>query len=189
MEYFKEFVMPSLVTDVQSVFWEHIFPLGQYNRNQSLKNVHIGPNRIEHRAMNDLIKKYPFLTQQLLVFTLPPNFATNIHIDGLGDETTPRKFSCNIPIEGCNGKCITEFFEYDDEKFVADVPSTTRFLRPGNELTKLAEYNLTVNPILTNTQMPHRVNNRANSVKRISVSWTIDHVNWTWDKIANSVAV
>jgi len=189
MEHFKEFVMPSLVTDVQSVFWEHIFPMGQYNRNQTLKNVHIGLARVEHGAMNDIIKKYPFLHRHLLVFTLPPNFATNVHMDGLGTNETARRYSCNIPIEGCDNNCITEFFEVDHTKFVADVPSTTRFLRPGSEVNKLAEYRLTTNPILTDTQFPHRVNNRASDVRRVSVSWTIDHVNWSWDKIANFVAV
>ncbi len=180
--------MPDLVADVQAIFWDHIFPMGHYNRNQTLKNVHIDPKKIEHWAMNDIVSKYPFLHPHLLVFTLPANFATNIHMDGLGTEKTTRRYSCNIPIEGCNENCITEFFEVDYAKFVADVPSTTRFLKPGTEISKLAEYRLTTNPILTDTQFPHRVNNRASDVRRVSVSWTIDHTNWSWEQIANIVA-
>ena len=187
MEYFRELVLPSLVTDVQAIFWEYLFPHGIWNRNQTLKNLGISYDNPDNKQILLILNKYPFLHNHMLIFTLPPKFTTHIHMDGLGDKNRPRNYSCNIPIEGCNNNCITEFFDADQSKFLADVSGTTRWHNPIEPTEKVAEYILINNPILTNTQFPHRVNNSNNLDKRISVSWTVKN-DWTWDQITNYIA-
>ena len=179
---YKELVFPSLVKDVQRIFWKHILPFGRFNRNQTLKNIKIDTSISEHQPMTELMIKYPFLSNQLLVFVLPAGVATPIHMDGLGNESTNRKISCNIPVEGCD-HCVTEFFNADIKDFRADVPGVTRYLKSDSVAVKIGEYRLLENVILTNTQSPHRVDNTNGIVTRYSVSWTIEDSIWSIEAI------
>jgi hypothetical protein len=184
--YFKILNIPSLTRDVQNIFQEHILPHGMNNRNQILKNVRIDPNNPAHAQMMSITEKYPFLFIHLLIFQLPLGYVTPIHKDGLGDVDATRITSCNIPISGCGETCVTEFFEAPNEHFFSDVPNTTRFLFPDKPKEMVADYVLNNNVVLTNTQLPHRVNNKENDTERISVSWTI-RKQWSWNDIAKLV--
>jgi len=188
MEYFRELVLPSLVADVQSLFWKHIDPYGlPALPTRKLRALTISPDDPRHQAMRDIMSKYPFLVEHMLIFKLPPQGSTGIHLDGLGGELPSRKHSCNIPIEGCTADSVTEFFEVDHNDLLHDKVNTTRFLSLDKPSTKLCEYILVDNPVLCNTQAAHRVNNDNGKGTRISVSWTVNP-NWTFDGVAKYVA-
>lgn len=188
MELYKEIILPSLVNDVRSIFWDHIDHLGMpaYDINRSLRHLKVDASNDKHQALVKILNKYPFLVGHLLLFKLPPGFSTDVHLDGLGDKLSIRRFSCNISIEGASANGLTEFYDVKESDFFYDTSNTTRFLKPGAPAVKIDEYALLDNPILVNTQVPHRVNNTQSEIKRVSVSWTV-HPRWTWEMIANFV--
>jgi len=188
MELYKEIILPSLVNDVRSIYWEHIDPLGMpsYDPNRTLRYVKINVRDSKQQALVEILEKYPFLTDHLLLFKLPPGHNTGIHMDGLGDKLPHRNFSCNIAIEGSSTNGKTEFYDVKQSDFFFDTTNTTRFLKPGASAVKIDEYALQDNPILVNTQIPHCVNNTNSETTRVSVSWTV-HSRWSWDMIANFI--
>lgn len=185
---YKELTLPSLVKDVQAVFWEHIDPHGlPPYPNRPLRAFRVSSTDSKHQAIRDLMVKYPFLDDHLLLFKLAAKTATGIHLDGLGDKVQ-RGSSCNIPVEGCTEKSPTEFFEINPNDLFHDRINTTRFLKPNSTAKKIYEYSMTDSPVLCNTQMAHRVNNEQGNDVRVSVSWTIRR-GWTWDKISEFIAM
>ena len=172
---FKEIYYPELVNDVQEIYWEHIdtlgLPLG--NINKPLRYISFFEPHPKFKKIQMLREKYKFLSPHLLLFKLPPNFSTEIHLDGIIPGKM-REISCNIPIKGCTTDCVTEFYDASVEDFWLDPITNTRWLISGKTPNKISEYSLTTNPILTNPQISHRVNNLLGTGVRISISWTID---------------
>lgn len=179
---YKKIIFPSLVDDVQKIFWDHIFPYGRLDRTNLLKNIKIDTSNPNHLPVTELMIRYPFLSNQLLVFMLPAGASTPIHMDGLGNHLTNRKISCNIPIQNCEN-CITEFFDAELNDFRHDIPGTVRYLKADAIATKIGEYQLLKDPVLTNTQKPHRVDNSKGLATRYSVSWTIEDTLWSAEAI------
>lgn len=183
---YRKIVLPNLVEDVKSIFWDHIHPYGLPKESRMLRAVKINEKDPAHQTISGIPKKYPFLDYHLLIFIIPPNQSTLIHLDGMGDKNN-RGLSCNIPVSGCTEQGLTEFFDADITDFYTDHVRTTRFIKPGSSQNKVFEYSLTDNPVLCDTQYPHRVNNIQSSQTRISVSWTT-RPDWTWDMISDYVA-
>jgi hypothetical protein len=184
---YREINLPSLVKDVQVIFWEHIDPHGlPPHPTRPLRAFRVSATDSKHQAIRDIMVKYPFLDDHLLLFKLAAKTSTGIHLDGLGDKVE-RNFSCNIPVSGCTVNSLTEFFQIDTNNLFYDKVNMTRFLKPNSPASKIYEYSMIDNPVLCNTQIPHRVNNTQGSETRVSVSWTVRY-NWTWDKIADYIA-
>jgi hypothetical protein len=182
---FKEIVFPELISDVQEIFWDHIDKLGSQNKTIMKTEGIFGVNEINHPAFKPislLRKKYIFLDPNMLIFKLRPGFATEIHLDGHPDNgrIKQRPVSINIPISGCNKNGITEFYSNSESDFYLEKRFNVRVLKKGVSPIKTYEYSLLDNPIITNPQVPHRINNIDNTEYRITVSWTID-LSWSWD--------
>jgi hypothetical protein len=177
---FKEIYYPELVKDVQEIYWEHIDPLAspRPDPNRPLRRL-FTEKKPEFEKLHAMRAKYPFLGPHMLLFKVPVKWSTEIHLDGT-DEITTRLTSFNIPIKGCTTNCVTEFYDAEDEDFWKDPLSHTRWLLPRKTPNKIYEYSLTTNPVLTNPQVPHRVNNLTGTEIRVSVSWTIDP-KFSWE--------
>lgn len=179
---FKEIHYPELVQDVQEIYWEHIDPLAAPSlvKIKPLRSLFI-EKKPEFEKLHAIRKKYPFLGPHMLLFNVPTKWSTEIHLDGI-NTITPRILSFNIPIKGCTTDCVTEFFDATVSDFWVDPMSMTRWLLPKKTPNKIFEYSLTTNPVLTNPQVPHRVNNQTGKEMRISISWTIDP-ELSWENI------
>lgn len=182
---FKEIVFPELVNDVQEIFWDHIDNLGTQNLPTMKKEGIYSLNELPHPAFKSislLRKKYIFLDPNMLIFKLRPGFATEIHLDGHPNNgrIKQRPISINIPISGCNKNGITEFYSNPESDFYLEERFNVRVIKKDVSPIKAFEYSLLDNPIVTNPQIPHRINNINNTEHRITVSWTID-LSWTWD--------
>lgn len=182
---YREIILPSLVKDVQDIFWDHINPHGLPANARTLRGVRIDKDNPAHQQMIGITEKYPFLAYHMLLFVLSPGGATLLHKDGV-DENHNRQRSCNIPVSGCSENGVTEFYKANRNDFFVDVANATRFIKPRSQTTKIYEYALVDNPILCDTQLPHRVTNEKSKETRISVSWTTRR-EWTWDMIADYV--
>lgn len=189
---FKELYYPELVKDVQDIYWEHIDPLAglRENVNRALRGLKIGIQP-EFEKIRMLREKYTFLGSHMLVFKIPVNWTTNVHLDGISElgpkpinKMDERVISLNIPIQDCTTDCVTEFYDAGPEYFWKDMMTYTRWLLPDKTPNKICEYRLTTNPVLTNPQVPHRVNNLDGKKIRVSVSWTIDP-ELSWDYLCN----
>lgn len=182
---FKEIVFPELVNDVREIFWDHIDNLGTQNLPTMKKEGIYSLNELSHPAFKPislLRKKYIFLDPNMLIFKLRPGFATEIHLDGHPNNgrIKQRPISINIPISGCNKNGITEFYSNPESDFYLEERFNVRVIKKDVSPIKAFEYSLLDNPIVTNPQIPHRINNINNTEHRITVSWTID-LSWTWD--------
>jgi hypothetical protein len=182
---FKEIVFPELVNDVREIFWNHIDKLGFQDKPIMKSEGIFGVNDIDHpafRPISLLRKKYTFLDPNMLVFKLRPDFATQIHMDGHPNNgrIKQRPVSINIPISGCNKYGITEFYSNSETDFYLEERFNVRVLKTDVAPIKTYDYALLDNPIITNPQVPHRINNIANPEHRITVSWTVN-ISWTWE--------
>jgi hypothetical protein len=182
---FKEIVFPELVNDVREIFWDHIDNLGTQNLPTMKKEGIYSLNELAHPAFKPislLRKKYIFLDPNMLIFKLRPGFATEIHLDGHPNNgrIKQRPISINIPISGCNKNGVTEFYSNPESDFYLEERFNVRVIKKDVSPIKTYEYSLLDNPIVTNPQVPHRINNINNTEHRITVSWTID-LSWTWD--------
>lgn len=183
MNTFLEIHYPELVSDVKDIYWEHIHPIGLKAQGNYIKSVLIKNNDIEYEALSSIVKKYNFLSRHLLLIKLDPNFSTPVHLDG-AEEGRRRAVSFNIPISGCNGECVTEFYNNVEDDFIKDVPKATRWLKDGVSAgLKIGEYRLTENPIMICPQTPHRVNNLEGDSVRLTVSWTL-RLDWNFNQAA-----
>jgi hypothetical protein len=186
---FKEIVFPELVNDVREIFWDHIDNLGTQDLPTMKKEGIYSLNELDHPAFKPislLRKKYIFLDPNMLIFKLRPGFATEIHLDGHPNNgrIKQRPISINIPISGCNKNGITEFYSNPESDFYLEERFNVRVIKKDVSPIKTFEYSLLDNPIVTNPQVPHRINNIENSEHRITVSWTID-LSWTWEDTIN----
>lgn len=181
MNTFAEILYPELVADVQEIYWDTIDKIGKKTLGQHIKSIIINKENIEHYPLCRLFKKYEsILAPHFLIIHITPNYTTPIHLDG-ADPTKRRPTSFNIPIQGCIGDCVTEFFDIPESDFRIDYPNATRFLKEGVTGTKIGEYRLTNNPVLVCPQTPHRVNNLNGSLDRITVSWSLRR-DWTFQQ-------
>jgi hypothetical protein len=182
---FQEIIFPELVRDVQNIYHEHIdrieFQPLPIMKKEGIIGVGI-KDTIEFTEINRLRNKYPFLDKHFLIFKLRPGFATEIHLDGHPEVSyiKQRPLSINIPISGCNKNGITEFYSNSEDDFYMEKRFNVRVTKPGIVPSKTVEYALLENPIIANTQVPHRVNNLNNTEYRITVSWTTD-LSWDWN--------
>lgn len=182
----KEIYLPQLVDDVRKIFWEHINPHALPEFQESpLRILKADSNNEHHREIFNITKKYPFLVGHLLIFKIQQGYASGIHKDGMVDDVE-RHRSCNIPILGCNNKCITEFYKVNDDDLIYDRVRKARFIKDGSPFEKIDEYTLEENPVLCYTQQAHRVNNLNGIETRLSVSWTVSK-RWTFDSIIESI--
>jgi hypothetical protein len=182
---FKEIVFPELVNDVQEIFWDHIDKIGIQNLPTMKKEGIFGLDEVDHpsfKPISLLRKKYIFLDTNMLIFKLRPGFATEIHLDGHPNNgrIKQRPVSINIPISGCNKNGVTEFYSNPEADFYLEERFNVRVIKKDVSPIKTYEYSLLDNPIVTNPQVPHRINNINNTEHRITVSWTID-LSWSWD--------
>jgi hypothetical protein len=184
MNTFAEIFYPELVTDVQEIYWDTIDKIGKNTMGSHIKSVMINKENPEHYPLCRLYKKYEsLLAPHFLMIHMTPNYTTPIHLDGAVPERQ-RATSFNIPIQGCNSDCITEFFDIPESAFWTDYTNATRFLKDGITGSKIGEYRLTDNPFLVCPQTPHRVNNLEGSVDRITVSWSLRR-DWTFQQAVN----
>jgi hypothetical protein len=184
MDTFAEIFYPELVADVQEIYWDTIDKIGKKTIGSHIKSVMINKENPEHYPLCLLFKKYEsFLAPHFLMIHMTPNYTTPIHLDG-ADVLKRRTTSFNIPIQGCDGKCITEFFDIPESDFWIDYPNATRFLKEGITGSKIGEYRLTTNPFLVCPQTPHRVNNLEGAVDRLTVSWSLRR-DWTFQQAFN----
>lgn len=188
---FVEIAYPEIVKDTQKIFNEHIFPNAIPKKEilRSLRYLTIDDLEVDN-PIKFLMEKYVFLSEHLLVFSLPPQLCTAIHTDGIintADSTYGlrgwrRNFSLNIPIKNCNDLCKTEFFTVEEGSMFDDIPTNTTWLKAGKSAEKIAEYCLRDNPVLMNPQIPHKITNSSDNTRRISVSWTINP-DWSWERL------
>lgn len=188
---FVEIVYPELVQDTQKIFYDYIFP-NAIPKKEILNTLrYLTVEELEdHNQIKILIKKYEFLGEHLLIFSMPPQLCTAIHTDGIIDNADNthglrgwrRNYSLNIPIKNCNELCKTEFFTVNEGSMFNDVPTNTTWLKAGESAKKIAEYCLKDNPILMNPQIPHKITNSSDNTRRISVSWTINP-KWSWEQL------
>lgn len=183
-----------LAIEIQNIFWDKIFSIREQNNSITIKN---GTFIASVLKINDSEKfnfidkfqeKFPFLSKHIFVFDLPPGFATPIHLDDGPPEREringKRLLSINIPIQGCDELCPTEFFNIDPKFLVFIREANITGVFPGAPTELVDQYVLKDCPILVNTQVPHRVNNSNNTKNRTSVSWTIKD-SWSWDEVIN----
>lgn len=184
MDTFAEISYPELVADVQEIYWETIDIIGKRIFGNHIKSVMIDKDKLDHYPLRLIFKKYDFiLSPHFLMIHMTPNYATPIHLDGARtDKQRPTSF--NIPIQGCDGNCVTEFFDIPEEDFWLDYPNATRFLKEGKSGPKIGEYRLTTNPILVCPQTPHRVNNLDGTQDRLTVSWSL-RTDWSFQQALN----
>lgn len=184
MDTFAEIFYPELVTDVQEIYWDTIDKIGKQTVGRHIKSITINKENPEHYPLCRLFKKYEtILAPHFLLIHITPNFTTPIHLDG-ALPTKRRPTSFNIPIQGCNKDCVTEFFDIPESDFWTDYPNATRFLNEGVIGSKIGEYRLTGNPFLVCPQTPHRVNNLKGTVDRITVSWSL-RIDWSFQQAVN----
>ena len=184
MDTFAEIYYPELVADVQNIYWDTIDKICKQTVGRTIKSITIDKENPEHYPLCLLYKKYEsILSPHFLLIHVTPKFTTPIHLDG-ALPTKQRQTSFNIPIEGCNGECVTEFFDIPENDFWIDYPNATRFLKDGITESKIGEYRLTSNPVLVCPQTPHRVNNLQGTVDRITVSWSLRR-DWSFRKAFN----
>ena len=181
MQPFKEINLPSLTERVRGMFWDHINPY----LSRPFDHLELDKNNPDHKEMFKVISEYPFLSEHMVIFKMPCNFSTAIHVDGFKDRMI-REYSCNIPIQGCSPECVTEFYQVNLNDLFEDSQEHTRLLVPNRPAVKIAEYSLDYNPVLVHTQTAHRVNNMSNTDVRISVSWSV-RPDWTIEQIAKTV--
>jgi hypothetical protein len=181
MQTFKEINLPSLTQRVQSIFDDHIDPYMTH----SVDHLELDPDNPKHKELFKVISAYPFLSDHMVLFKLPPETCTAIHIDGFADNSK-RIYSCNIPIVGCTPECVTEFYQTNPNDFFEEQREQTRFVIPNRPTVKIGEYSLVYNPVLVNTQTAHRVNNTSKTQTRTSVSWSV-RTDWTIEQIAKTV--
>jgi len=181
MQTFKEINLPSLTERVQEIFWDNINPF----LSRPFDHLELSRDNPGHTKMYEVISEYPFLGEHMVIFKMPCNFMTAIHVDGF-KERQIRTISCNIPIQGCSPECLTEFFEINSNDLFEDHQEHTRLLKPNATAVKIGEYSLDYLPVLVNTQTAHRVNNTSNTDVRISVSWSV-HPDWTFEQIAKII--
>jgi len=183
MNTYLELYYPEIVSDVRSIYWNHISPIGLKTKGNYIKSVLIDSALPEYEELRAIVNKYNFLSRHLLLIKLDPHFSTPVHLDGAEDGRR-RAISFNIPIEGCNGDCVTEFYNNPESDFIKDVPKATRWLKDDVAPTeKIGEYRLKENPIMVCPQTPHRVNNLEGSKTRLSVSWTL-RLDWNFEQAA-----
>ena len=181
MQTYKEINLPSLTERVREIFWQYINPYMAHN----VDHLELDRNNSEHEPMFKVISAYPFLSDHMVLFKMPPMACTAIHMDGFADDSK-RIYSCNIPIEGCTAECITEFYQTNHTDFFEEQREQTRFIIPNRPTVKIGEYSLVYNPVLVNTQTAHRVNNTSKTEVRTSVSWSV-RTDWTIEQIAKTV--
>lgn len=174
-----------LAKAVQEIYWEKIEPIRVKTFISSVLKV---DDSEKFDFMVKLQESYPFLSKHLFVFDMTPGLATPIHLDNGPVEREringKRLLSINIPIQGCDDLCPTEFFEVAAEHLIFLRDANITGVRPGAPTKLVDQYVLKDCPILVNTQTPHRVNNQANDKNRVSVSWTIKDT-WSWDEVIN----
>ena len=178
MNNYKEFVWPDFTNYIRSIFDEHIYKYSKPNFGDTVRCIKI--EDITHTKINDLYDKFCFLGGDILVLTHKPNSFSNIHIDGEVGQTY-RKLALVIGIQNTL-ESTTEFFNTstDDYQLIKNIdnPSYQSRTFDINNCIKIDEYCLLEYPILINTQVPHRINNKNNGT-RISLSWTIDpELSW-----------
>ncbi len=181
MDTFAEIYYPELVEDVRSIYWKTIDIVGKRTLGYHIKSIMIDKDNPDHYPLCLIYKKYEFiLSPHFLMIHMTPNYSTPIHLDGAGTGKQ-RPTSFNIPIQGCNGDCVTEFFDIPETDFWLDYPNATRFLKDGKSGPKIGEYRLTTNPTLVCPQTPHRVNNLQGTEDRLTVSWSLRR-DWTFQQ-------
>lgn len=190
-KFFVEIFYPELVNDVKKIFKDHIFPYAEPKDKpgKSLRYL-IVTNLGDENLSKNLLKKYDFLSEHLLVFRLPPQLVTPIHTDGIVNDSAGteqlrawrRHFSLNIPIKNCDELTKTEFFKVQENSMFEDQPTNTTWLKAGELAEKIGEYCLKDNPVLMNPQIPHKITNYSRDIYRISVSWTIKP-DWSWEQL------
>lgn len=178
MDTFAEIYYPEIVNKVQNIYWSCIHPIGEKTHGHYIKSIFIDRFHPDHEELRKLYKLYDFLSPHFLLINLDPYYCTPIHLDG-AEIGKQRQISFNIPIQGCNDDCITEFFDIKENHFWKDNKSATRWLNEGQSGPKIAEYRLLKNPIMVCPQTPHRVNNSLGSERRITISWTLK-LDWTF---------
>jgi hypothetical protein len=181
---YNDFGINGLFTTVECEY-ELDYDYNNYTKIKKIDNLELDPNNPKHDALFKVISEYPFLSDHMVLFKMPPNVCTEIHLDGLADATR-RIYSCNIPIQGCTPECITEFYQTNLDDFEDQLEHILRFIPPNRPTVKVAEYSLVYNPVLVNTQTAHRVNNTSKTEVRTSVSWSI-RTDWTIEQIAKTV--
>jgi hypothetical protein len=180
MDTYAEIYHPGFVKDVQEIYWDHIHPIGLATQGVHIKSVFIDRFKPEFGPLRLVFKKYDFLAPHFLIINLDPNYSTPIHLDG-AEEGKLRPISFNIPISGCNGECVTEFYDIPLSSFWKDTKTATRWLNEGASGPKIGEYRLKENPIMVCPQTPHRVNNLNGSERRITISWSL-RTDWTFQQ-------
>jgi len=178
-----------LIRDVQDIYWEHIIPIARYVVEDKLvtgryarpgfqvSSVFINKEEPRHDPLKKIFRKYNFLSHHLLVIAVDPGAISPIHMDG-GEKKRP--LSLNIPIQGCDLNCTTEFFSMKEENFWLCQRTSTRWEKDGVETPKVDEYRLTDYPVLMNPQVPHRVNSLEGKSQRLTVNWTA-RLDWRFE--------
>ena len=181
MNNYKEFEWPEFSNKIREIFQEHVLLQSTVVYKNSVNMVQLNHTTTE---LNKLQQKFDFLSNNLLIFTQAPSSSSIIHVDNKPG-VTGRIFAFNIAISGIENKsAITEFFEpkIKDQYSVTTGDTDSSFgtvVFEEVDCNKIDEYFLYDNPILINTQIPHRVNNMHKSLTRISFSWTIDpELSW-----------
>ncbi len=184
MDTFAEISYPELVADVQSIYWNTIHPIGQKTLGYHIKSIVIDRHNPEHLPLINIFLKYQsILSPHFLMIHLTPSYTTPIHMDGaVTGKKRPTSF--NIPIQGCNGECVTEFYDIPEESFWTDIVGATRWLKEDHTGPKIGEYRLMSNPILVCPQTPHRVNNLDGTQDRLTVSWSL-RTDWSFQQALN----
>jgi hypothetical protein len=206
LPYFLELDLPELVRESQEAYNNDLEKIKEqhtyfFENLERLGSIYAPLIPIHFPNLRKILVKYPFLNNEILLFGCSPGFCGAIHIDVRPTEhapsgkivkeflEAPRLISINIPLSGCNTNGVTEFFNttLDDFKFETKYHNAL-ILDSTADPSKICEYSLTSNPILTNTQISHRVNNTNNKEFRISLSWSI-RKNWTWNMLCNKLNI
>jgi hypothetical protein len=187
MNNYKEFIWPAFSNKIRNIFQEHILVHSKVVYENSVSMVQLNSNTNE---LLNLQNTFDFLSDNLLIFTQPPRSSSFIHVDNKPG-VRGRQFAFNVGIKGMTLDNFTEFFQpkIKDEFIVTSGdkdPTMGTLIFSESDCDRIDEYHLMDNPILINTQVPHRVNNTKNSTIRISVSWTINP-ELSWEQVVEQI--
>ena len=174
MNNYKEFEWLEFSNHIRNIFSEHVGPSIKEIYKNSVGMVTLSP---ETKELTRLKEKFDFLSNDMLMFTQLPVTRSYIHIDNKPG-VFGREFAFNVGIKGISKLGCTEFFQpkVEDQFIVTNGdkdPSFGSVIFKESECDKIDEYCLLEYPILINTRIPHRVNNKSNDI-RMSLSWTIN---------------
>jgi len=138
--------------------------------NEELKQV-VPPNVVEHMRPNPLIVHYHR--------ERPTKMFVPIHIDGKdSDPEANFNAAINIPVIGCDHKCLTNFW-YAPDGYQYEEKAQARIYQSGF-LENAVEYCMTDQPILFNTKELHSTANYNTwERERCIISWRFNrYVSW-----------